>query len=94
MNSQIPRVALLIETSRGYGRSMLRGIVRYASLRGPWQFYVTSGDFEQALPEMEQWGGTGIIARIETYRRSARHAAAAAGAHPRQDAGKPDARGS
>lgn len=66
MKSQMPRVALLVETSRGYGRSMLHGIVRYARLHGPWQFYVTPGDFEQALPEMEQWGGTGIIARIET----------------------------
>jgi LacI family transcriptional regulator len=27
---------------------------------------VTPGDFEQALPKMQQWGGTGIIARIET----------------------------
>ena len=45
---------------------MLRGIVRYASLYGPWQFYFTPGDFAQALPTMEQWGGTGIIARIET----------------------------
>jgi LacI family transcriptional regulator len=68
MKQHIPKVALLIETSRGYGRCMLRGIVRYASLYGPWQFYVTPGDFEQALPAMEQWGGTGIIARIETTR--------------------------
>jgi LacI family transcriptional regulator len=61
-----PRVALLIETSRGYGRGMLRGIVRYARLHGPWRFYLTPGDFAQALPQMRQWGGTGIIARIET----------------------------
>lgn len=66
MKGQIPKVALLIETSRGYGRSMLRGIVHYASLHGPWDFYIKPGDFEQALPQMEQWGGTGIIARIET----------------------------
>ena len=62
----IPKVALLIETARGYGRGLLRGIVRYARLHGPWAFYVTPGDFEQALPKMQQWGGTGIIARIET----------------------------
>ena len=61
-----PKVALLIETARGYGRQLLRGIVRYARLHGPWGFYVTPGDFEQALPKMQQWGGTGIIARIET----------------------------
>jgi len=66
MNAEIPKVALLIETSRGYGRAMLRGVVRYARLHGPWRFYVTPGDFEQALPQMKKWGGTGIIARIET----------------------------
>ncbi len=64
--SGIRKVALLIETSREYGRGVLRGIVRYARLHGPWAFYVTPGDFEQALPEMKHWGGTGIIARIET----------------------------
>jgi LacI family transcriptional regulator len=66
MTPDVPKVALLIETSRGYGRAMLRGIVRYARLHGPWRFYVTPGDFAQALPHMNQWGGTGIIARIET----------------------------
>jgi len=29
--SDVPKVALLIETARGYGRQMLRGIVRYPS---------------------------------------------------------------
>jgi LacI family transcriptional regulator len=62
----IRKVALLIETSREYGRGVLRGVVRYARLHGPWAFYITPGDFEQALPEMKHWGGTGIIARIET----------------------------
>jgi LacI family transcriptional regulator len=66
--SDMPKVALLVETARGYGRQMLRGIVRYARLHGPWGFYITPGDFEQALPKMQQWGGTGIIARIETPR--------------------------
>ena len=49
-----------------YGRGMLRGIVRYARLHGPWSFYITPGDFEQALPKMKLWGGSGIIARVET----------------------------
>ena len=64
--SRTPKVALLIETSRGYGRALLRGVVRYARLHGPWGFYVTPGDFAQVLPRMQSWGGTGIIARIET----------------------------
>jgi LacI family transcriptional regulator len=66
--ARTPKVALLIETARGYGRDLLRGIVRYARLHGPWGFYVTPGDFAQVLPRMQLWGGTGIIARIETPR--------------------------
>ena len=62
------KVALLIETARGYGRQVLRGIIDYANHHGQWSFYVTPGDFEQALPEMAQWGGTGIVARIMTPR--------------------------
>jgi len=60
-----PKVTLLIESSRGYGRGLLRGIVRYAQLHGPWSFYIRPGDFEQTLPEMKLWGGAGIIARVE-----------------------------
>ncbi len=63
---RIPKVALLVETSRGYGRNLLRGVVRYSRLHGPWGFYLTPGDFVQALPRMRSWGGTGIIARIQT----------------------------
>jgi len=61
-----PRVALLIETARGYGRGLLQGFVRYGRLHGPWTFYLSPGDFEQVVPRMEEWRGTGIIARVET----------------------------
>ncbi len=65
---EIPKVALLVETSRGFGRHLLCGISRYAQLHGPWNFHIKAGDFEQALPKMKQWGGTGIIARIPNER--------------------------
>jgi len=61
---EIPKVALLVETSRGFGREMLRGVARYARLHGPWSFHITPGDFQKAVPKMKQWGGSGIIARI------------------------------
>ena len=32
------KVLLLLETSREYGRGLLRGILRYSALHGPWQF--------------------------------------------------------
>lgn len=65
---EIPKVALLVETSRGFGRDLLHGVARYARIHGPWSFHITPGDFEQAVPKMKQWGGTGIIARIPNER--------------------------
>jgi LacI family transcriptional regulator len=64
----VPKVALLVETSRSFGRDFLMGVSRYARSRGPWTFHITPGDFEQAVPRMKQWGGTGIIARIPSQR--------------------------
>ena len=61
---EIPRIILLVETARGFGRELLRGIARYARLHGPWSFHITPGDYEQALPKLKDWAGTGIIARI------------------------------
>jgi LacI family transcriptional regulator len=38
--AKIPKVALLIENSRTYGRELLRGIARYNRFYGPWSFYM------------------------------------------------------
>jgi LacI family transcriptional regulator, galactose operon repressor len=62
----MPQVALLLETSTEYGRGLLRGIVRYSRLHGPWSLYVAPGHLEQALPKAKSWSGTGIIARIRS----------------------------
>ena len=62
----VPRVALLLETSTEYGRGLLRGILRYSRLHGPWSLYVAPGHLEQALPKANSWSGTGIIARIHS----------------------------
>ncbi len=64
MPRNAPKIALLIETSRGYGRGILRGVTKYSRLYGPWHFHLTPGDFEQILPRMSEWGGDGIIARV------------------------------
>jgi LacI family transcriptional regulator len=62
----MPQVALLLETSTEYGRGLLRGIVRYSRLHGPWSLYVAPGHLEQALPKPNSWSGTGIIARMHS----------------------------
>jgi LacI family transcriptional regulator len=64
----VPKVALLVETSRGFGRDFLLGMARYSRLHGPWSFHITPGDYKQVVPKMKQWGGTGIIARIADHR--------------------------
>jgi LacI family transcriptional regulator len=60
----MPQVALLLETSTEYGRGLLRGIVRYSRLHGPWSLYVAPGHLKQALPKAKSWSGSGIIARV------------------------------
>ncbi len=62
----MPRVALLVETSREVGRSILRGVERYARINGPWSLHLAPGDLAQLFPNVSTWGATGIIARIET----------------------------
>ena len=61
----ISKVALLIETSGETGRELLRGILRYSRVHGPWGLHVSPGDVNDlTLPDMKAWNGTGIIARI------------------------------
>lgn len=57
----IPKVALLLETSREYGRQLLRGIMRYARLHGPWSFVVSPGHFEQQLPGVQRRRRPGAV---------------------------------
>ena len=37
---KVPKVILLIEKSRAFGRGLLYGIVQYSNLHGPWLFYM------------------------------------------------------
>ena len=64
--TQIPEVALLLETSTEYGRGLLRGILKYVRLHGPWSLSVAPGHLDQSLPSMASWKGTGVIARVRT----------------------------
>jgi LacI family transcriptional regulator len=64
-----PRVALLIESSRNYGRGILRGVAQYAHVRGPWSFYAQERELHSGIPAwLKNWKGHGIIARIEDRR--------------------------
>ena len=59
-------VAILMETSRSFGRGVIRGVSRYAGLNGPWVFHLIPGDLHPKLPPASIWDGDGVIGRIDT----------------------------
>ena len=60
-------VALLIETSNGYCRGLLEGIIAYAKHHANWSLHLTEQERGAAPPAwLGSWKGDGIIARIET----------------------------
>jgi LacI family transcriptional regulator len=61
------RVALLIETSRAYGRDLLVGVAQYVRIHGPWSIDFEEGDPCEVVPEwFRRWRGDGVIARAKT----------------------------
>lgn len=64
--TEIPRVALLFETNEQAHRDILRGVLRYERIHGPWSLHVAEGRAgEQRLMTMKSWGGAGIIGVIQ-----------------------------
>ena len=61
--SKIPKVLLLIESSRGSGRALLNGIANYAHHYGPWSFYWEPADLEKVWPKLKSLDLDGIILR-------------------------------
>jgi len=62
-------VALLIETSRSYGRGLLRGIIRYQREHRPWSIYFEPRGLKDSAPNwLKSWRGDGILARVNDRR--------------------------
>lgn len=62
--SSIPQVAVLVDTSRSYGRDIVRGIRRYVAEQGPWSLYLEPRDLRSSFPGwLQNWPGDGILAR-------------------------------
>ena len=58
------RVALLIETSRSYGRDILRGVRQFISEGHPWATTVELRDLQSPTPAwLSTWDGDGILCR-------------------------------
>ncbi|HMJ89711.1 MAG TPA: substrate-binding domain-containing protein [Candidatus Acidoferrum sp.] len=61
---QLPRVAVLVDTSTSWGRRVIQGINRYARAHGPWQIFVEARGLEERLRLPPGWEGDGVIARV------------------------------
>ena len=59
-----PKVILLLETSREYGRQLQFGITKYSYFNGPWTFYREPGGRDRPLPQLKDWGANGMIAHV------------------------------
>lgn len=67
---QGPRVILLSDLSRGFGRGVLAGIARYSALHGRWTFYhrppaylLSRRSFD--LTEFKRWKPDGVVCSVE-----------------------------
>jgi len=61
--SKIPKVLLLVESSRGSGRSLLQGIASYMHHCSPWTCYWEPAGLEEAWPKLKAAEVDGIIMR-------------------------------
>ncbi len=76
--SSVPRVAILVETTRTYTRELLAGVSRYIHRHGPWSTFVELRALESSVPPwLEHWEGEGILAR--THSKEMAQAIAATG---------------
>ncbi len=60
---RIPKVALLLESSRAAGRALLKGVADYMHHHGHWSFYWEPGGLERAWPKLKSLDLQGIILR-------------------------------
>jgi LacI family transcriptional regulator len=59
-----PHVALIIETSKHYGRELLLGIGDYIRAHEPWSIFIGErGQWDPDPPWLKNWDGDGIITR-------------------------------
>ena len=64
--SKRQRVAILVDTSTGWGRRLIHGIVQYGQVHGRWQFWIEPHGRHEHLRPPPGWSGEGIIARVST----------------------------
>ena len=60
---KLPQVVLLLESSRGSGRALLRGFANYARHHGPWAFHWEPGGLNEIWPRLGKLDVQGVFLR-------------------------------
>jgi LacI family transcriptional regulator len=63
-----PAVAVLVDTSSGWGRRLIRGITNFSLQHGPWHLWVEARGRTERMTLPRNWDGMGVIARVATQR--------------------------
>jgi len=61
------RVLLNVETSRAYGREIVRGVSQYLIEHGGWTVYIEDRGLQENHDWVRNWQGDGIISRTSSY---------------------------
>lgn len=63
-----PRIALIVEASRAYGRELLAGVSLFARTQVDWSLLHQEMMLDSELPDwIEEAGVTGVIARVDSH---------------------------
>ncbi|HEV7298152.1 MAG TPA: substrate-binding domain-containing protein [Tepidisphaeraceae bacterium] len=60
------KVAVLVDSSTGWGRRLIQGILQYARQHGEWKIWVEPRGQHEHLRPPPGWVGHGVIARVST----------------------------
>lgn len=71
-SERVPRVAVLVDTSTGWGRRLIRGVSNYIKKHGSWDVWIEPRGQSEEVRLPRNWQGDGVIARIST-RQAAEH---------------------
>jgi len=70
-----PKIVLLVETSREFGRGILDGIAKYSRINGPWSFfryppyYLQPDDWKRVLSWLRGLRADGVVMRANQHVR-------------------------
>ena len=62
--NKVPNVAVIVETSNGWGRAIVKGIGKYIHKHQPWHTWIDAWGLGAPSPLPGKWRGDGIIADV------------------------------